>query len=77
MARRPNPPFNNKRFIGNINPDPKIVHDLESEDEDANACQIGEIKHEHIVRFNPDTYQEAKRLGFKNCKWCIVWPSLL
>jgi len=61
MARRPSHPYNNKRYLGNI--DKKIVHDLE------NACQIDEIKQEHIKMF--DYHFEASNEGFEDCKYCF------
>jgi len=67
MARRPSHPYNNKRYLGNI--DKKIVHDLENEDTDENACQIDEIKQEHIKMF--DYHFEASNEGFEDCKYCF------
>ncbi|WP_419892829.1 hypothetical protein [Oceanobacillus kimchii] len=66
MARRYYHPFNGNRYIGNTNTNE--VHDLENE---KTSCRINEIKHDHIVNFNPDTHAQAKREGFDNCAYCI------
>ena len=67
MARRPDYPYNNKRYLGNTNENK--FHDLDNEDTDENACQIDEIKHEHIKMF--DYKFEAEQEGFESCKYCI------
>lgn len=64
--RRWYPPFNGKRYIGNINNNE--VHDLDNEKAE---CKIDEIKHDHVRIFNPDTHEKAKRQGFDNCAHCI------
>lgn len=69
MTRRYQSPFNGKRFIGNKN-DNK-VHDLDNEDTDPNACQIDEIKDEHVVTFSPDELGEAIDQGFTKCSYCL------
>ena len=69
MARRYRSPFNGKRFIGNTNENK--VHDLDNEDTDPNACQIDEIKDEHVKTFDPDTLKEAIGQGFTKCSYCL------
>lgn len=64
--RRDRWPFNGKRYIGNTNT--KEVHDL---DHEKPACQIDEIKDEHVRTFTPDTLEEAHRHRFDNCAHCI------
>lgn len=64
--RRYRSPFNGKRYIGNKNT--MEVHDLDNEKA---ACQIDEIKTEHIVTFTPDTLSTAHSQGFDNCAHCI------
>jgi hypothetical protein len=70
MARRPGPPTNGKRFVGNTN---KLeVHDLDNEKTGANECQIDEIiRAGHAVIFSPDTLDEAHDQGYDNCAYCI------
>lgn len=70
MARDSNI-FGGKRFIGNTNPTPKIVHDLEFEDTGETGCQINEILVGHIKTFDPDTLDQAKIDGFKPCEKCL------
>lgn len=70
MARDPNV-FCKKRFIGNINPDPPIVHDLTLENREPDGCQIDEILVGHIRTFDPDTLKTAKSKGFRPCKKCL------
>ena len=67
MARRFRSPYNNKRYLGNTNE--MKVHDLDNEDTDENACQIDEIKNEHIRMF--DYHFEAKDDGFTDCTHCF------
>lgn len=67
MARRKPPPYNNKRYLGNT--DKMVVHDLDHEDTDKNACQIDEIKKDHIIMF--DYKFEAHQKKFRDCKYCI------
>jgi len=67
--RRPEPPFNGKRFIGNT--DKNKVHDLDNENLAEYACQIDEIKPEHVKTFEPDTLEQAHKEGFENCDYCI------
>ncbi len=67
MPTRPDPPYNGKRYLGNT--DKMRVHDLVNEDEDNNACQIDEIKHEHIKMF--DRIWQAERENFQKCKYCF------
>ncbi len=57
MARDPNI-FSGKNFIGNMNPNPNMVHDLNREKE---ACQIDEILVGHIKTFDPDTLDQAEK----------------
>ena len=64
MARRTS--NGGKRYLGNSST--KQVHDLDNEKP---ACQIDEIKAEHIVSFTPDTKAEATRLGYGPCDKCI------
>lgn len=66
MSRRYYPPFNGKRYIGNSNS--MEVHDLDNEQSN---CQIGEIKTEHVVTFNPDTLAQAHKENYDNCAYCI------
>ena len=70
MARRPGPPTNGKRFVGNTN---KLeVHDLENEQTGANECQIDEIiSAGHAVTFSPDSLAQAESEGYDNCAHCI------
>ena len=67
MARRFRSPYNNKRYLGNTNE--TKVHDLDNEDTDENACQIDEIKDEHIKMF--DSLWQAHQEKFHDCKYCI------
>lgn len=67
MAKRFKPPYNGKRYLGNT--DKMVVHDLDNEDTDENACQIDEIKHEHIKMF--DYLFEAHKEKFRDCKYCF------
>lgn len=65
MARR-----DSYRYLGNKNK--MEVHDLDNEDTSANGCQIDEIiRAGHVVRFNPDTLEEAHRQGYDNCAKCL------
>lgn len=66
LTRRQRSPFNGKRFIGNKNNNE--VHDL---DKEKAACQIDEIKTDHIKTFIPDTHSQAKNEGFDNCAKCL------
>ena len=66
MSRRPQHPYNNKRFLGNNNT--TEVHDLDNE---KTTCQIDEIKFEHIVTFLPDNLDQAHSEGYDNCAYCI------
>ena len=67
MARDPNI-FSGKNFIGNMNPNPNMVHDLNREKE---ACQIDEILVGHIKTFDPDTLDQAEKEDFKACDKCL------
>lgn len=67
MATRPGSPYYGKRYLGNT--DKMVVHDLENEDTDDNACQIDEIKHDHIKMF--DYKFMAHKEDFKDCSYCI------
>lgn len=69
MTRRHRKPFNGKQFIGNTNKN--IVHDLDNEDTDENACQINEIKDEHVKTFIPDSLDQALEEEFEKCKYCL------
>lgn len=69
--RRYNPPFNGKRYI--LNHNTHEVHDLDCE---TAACQIDEIKPEHVL--NCDTYSEAEIASImldnyqcNGCAFCI------
>lgn len=69
--RRYNPPFNGKRYI--LNHNTHEVHDLDCE---TAACQIDEIKPEHVL--NCDTYSEAEIASImldnyqcNDCAFCI------
>ncbi len=66
MVRRFRSPYNNKRYLGNTNE--MKVHDLDNEDTDENACQIDEIKDEHIKMF--DSLWQAHQENFQDCKYC-------
>lgn len=56
-----------KQYLGNTNE--KEVHNLHNE---KTSCQIDKILLAgHAVGFTPDTHDEARRLGFDNCQWCI------
>jgi hypothetical protein len=67
MARRYGAPYYGKRYLGNT--DKMIVHDLDNEDTDENACQIDEIKHDHIKMF--DALYDAHKEEFEDCDYCI------
>ncbi len=67
MPTRPGSPYNGKRYLGNTNE--MKVHDLVNEDEDNNACQIDEIKHEHVKMF--DYKFQAHDENFRDCNYCI------
>ena len=62
MVRR-----NNKKYLGNNNK--MEVHDLDNEKVN---CQINEIiRAGHAVYFPTDTLEEAHKLGYDNCHYCI------
>jgi hypothetical protein len=63
--------FCGKRFIGNKNPNPPIVHDLTLENKKPDGCQIDEILVGHIKTFDPDTLKQAKKEKFDPCDKCI------
>ena len=67
MARRSGYPYNGKRYLANTNTNQ--VHDLDKEDADENACQIDEIKIEHIKMY--DYHFEATNAGFADCDYCL------
>jgi hypothetical protein len=67
MARRFRSPYNGKRYLVNTNTNQ--IHDLDKEDTDENACQIDEIKHEHIKMY--DYHFEATKDGFVDCDYCL------
>lgn len=67
MTRRFRSPYDNKRFLGNTNTNQ--VHDLDNEDTDENACQIDEIKDDHIKMF--DHLFQAHQEKFKDCDYCL------
>lgn len=67
MAVRPEFPFNRKRFIGNKLT--KEVHDCYMER--IGLCKIDEIKDENVITFKPDTLEQAKKEGYKNCYHCL------
>lgn len=70
MARRPGPPTNGRRFVGNTNK--KEVHDLDNEKTGANQCQIDEIiAAGHAKIFTPDTLKQAHLEGYDNGKYCL------
>lgn len=70
MARRYKGNMNGERYLGNKNPSPKEVHDLDNEKTGANQCQIDEIiKAGHDRPFT--TLAAAHNAGHDNCKWCI------
>ncbi|OMH28072.1 hypothetical protein [Motiliproteus sp. MSK22-1] len=63
--RRHNGNMNGERYLGNTNT--TEVHDLDNEQA---SCQINKI----IMAGNDKpftTTNEAKRLGYDNCHWCI------
>ena len=70
MARRYTGNMNGERYLANINPSNREVHDLDNEKTGANQCQIDEI-----IRAGHDkpytSLQDAKRDGYDNCRWCI------
>lgn len=67
MPRRPGAPTYGKRYVGNRNH--MEVHDL---DRETTACQINEIiRSGHVVTFNPDTAEEARRQRYDRCAHCL------
>ena len=59
----------NKKYLGNKDPDNMEVHDLENE---RPQCQIDKIINaDHAVVFKPDTIKEAHKNGYDNCAYCI------
>ena len=56
--------------LGNTNT--TEVHDLDNEKTGSGECQIDEIIDAgNAVTFDPDALQEANRLGYDNCHYCI------
>lgn len=67
---RSHPPFDGKRFIGDTRKN--IVHDQVYEKNHLlGECQIDKIKIECIRTFSPDKLEQAKKEGFKPCKYCL------
>lgn len=52
------------RYLGNMSPTKKEVHDAENP---KSQCQLGEIKDKRW--FN--TLEEAHRAGLDNCAYCL------
>jgi hypothetical protein len=70
--RREGPPTYRHRFVGNLDPDKKEVHDLDNEKTRSNQCQIEEIiSAGHVHLFNPDTLEQAHKEGYDNCAYCV------
>lgn len=67
MAVRSKLPFNGKRFIGNRLT--KEVHDCYMER--IGLCKIDEIDSDYVIIFKPDTLEQAKKEGYKNCSYCL------
>ena len=67
---RAHKPFDGKRFIGDTSKN--IVHDTLLEKEHIiGQCKIDEIKEECIRTFSLDTLEQAKKEGYKPCKYCL------
>ena len=70
MARRFSGNMRGERYLANTSASKREVHDLDSENTAAYACQIDEI----ISGGNDrpfDTLTEARAAGFHNCAWCL------
>ncbi len=67
---RTHKPFYGKQFIGDTSKN--IVHDTLFEKEHIiGQCKIDEIKEECVRTFSPDTLDQAKKEGYKPCKYCL------
>lgn len=67
---RTHKPFYGKNFIGDTSKN--IVHDQVYEKKYIiGQCKIDEIKEECIRTFSPDTLDQAKKEGYKSCKYCL------
>lgn len=69
--RRYNPPFNGNRYV--LNKNTGEIHDLDNETQ---ACQINEIKPEHVL--NCVSYEDAQLRGMflvngkvNGCYYCL------
>ena len=34
-------------------------------------CKIDEIGFEDVITFKPDTIEQARQEGYKNCRYCL------
>ena len=67
---RTHKPFYGKRFIGDTSKN--IVHDQVHEKKNIiGDCKIDEIKEECIRTFSLDTLDQAKKEGYKPCKYYL------
>jgi hypothetical protein len=70
MARGLRYQFYGKIYCGNTNK--MEVHDLNYEDRRQFACRIEEIiASGHAKSFTPDTLEQAREEGYKNCTYYI------
>ena len=59
-----------KRYIGDTSKN--IVHDTPFEKKYIiGDCKIDEIKEECRRTFSPDSLEQAKKEGYKPCKYCL------
>lgn len=67
MARRRSGHMNGERYLANVSPSKKEVHDL---DQETSQCQINEIiAAGHDRPFN--SLEAAHAQGYDNCAYCL------
>lgn len=70
MARRYRGNMNGERYLANVDPNHREVHDLDNEQKGPHECQIDEI----ITAGNDRPYnslEAALRAGYDRCHYCL------
>lgn len=70
MARRYTGPMSGERYLANLDPAKREVHDLDLENRQHYACQIDTILAARAAQ--PfETITSARIAGFVDCPWCL------